>query len=294
MIRSYLELIRFSHTLFALPFALLSASMGFYSQQAPRRIFWPLFGVLFCMIFARSAAMSFNRWADQKIDALNPRTSERHIPRGEISSRAVLLFTGLCSLGFVGSCCLFLPSNPIPILFSVPVLVFLFLYSFAKRWTIGSHLWLGVSLMLAPIAAWIAIHPVFSWAPILLAAAVLFWSAGFDIIYATQDYDFDVKMRLKSVPARFGIPKALRIATGFHLISLVFLFLLPLYFPAFGKIYYVGMLGIAAVLISEHVVIRPGKKSKEIDLSKINLAFFHLNAIISLGLLGIGLLDLVF
>ena len=294
MIRSFLELIRFSHTLFALPFALLAACMAYKELQPGSPIFKPFLGVLLCMVFARSTAMAFNRLADRKIDALNPRTAARHLPSGRLSSRSVLFFTAVCALGFVLSCTLFLPSNPVPIFCSVPVLAFLCGYSFAKRWTIASHFWLGAALMLAPIAAWVALNPEFSWAPLVLGLAVLFWVAGFDMIYACQDHDFDVKMRLQSVPAKFGIVRSLQIAAGCHALTLIFLFLLPSVYKRFGLIYYGGVAIIALLLMTEHLIIRPKRREESIDLGRVNLAFFHLNAIVSLGLLLIGVVDLCF
>jgi len=294
MIRPFLELIRFSHTLFALPFALLAACMAYAELKADSPILKPFLGVLLCMVFARSTAMAFNRWADRKIDALNPRTAARHLPSGRLSSRSVLLFTAVCACGFVLSCTLFLPSNPIPIVCSVPVLAFLCGYSFAKRWTIASHFWLGAALMLAPLAAWVAVNPVFSWAPLILGGAVLFWVAGFDIIYACQDHEFDVKMRLRSVPAMFGIVRSLQIAAACHMLTLVFLFLLPGVYGKFGVIYCGGVTVIALLLMAEHLVIRPKRREESIDLSRVNLAFFHLNAIVSIGLFLIGVIDLCY
>ena len=314
MIRSFFELIRFSHTLFALPFALLAACMAYRELAAGSPIFQPFLGVLLCMVFARSTAMAFNRLADRKIDAMNPRTAARHLPDGRLSVRSVSVFTAVSALGFVLSCTLFLPSNPIPIVCSLPVLAFLCGYSFAKRWTVASHFWLGAALMLAPLAAWIAVNPAFSPAPVVLGLAVLFWVAGFDIIYACQDHDFDVKMRLKSVPAAFGIVRSLQIAAGCHVLTLMFLFLLPSVYKHFGLIYYGGVAVIALLLIAEHLLIRPvrtpraqipgaqipgvqtlgvQRREENIDLSRINLAFFHLNAIVSLGLLFIGVIDLL-
>ena len=296
MIRTYLELIRFSHTLFALPFAFLSAIMAYAVNPVSIPVVRYFFGVLLCMVFARSAAMSFNRWADRKIDALNPRTSNRHIPDGRISPGVVLVFTVLCSIAFVASTCMFLPNNPIPVICSIPVLLFLLSYSYAKRWTAGSHFWLGISLMLAPIAAWVAVLPQFSFAPLVLALAVFFWSSGFDIIYATQDHDFDVKMKLHSIPAKFGIVRSLMIAAACHVLTLVLLFVLPMFYPTFGRIYYVGLSIIAIMLVAEHLVIRPSRQNgdgKEINLDRINVSFFYLNAIISTGLLVIGIADII-
>ena len=296
MIRPFLELIRFSHTLFALPFALLAACMAYRElldspvRQFPGKLF---FGIILCMVFARSTAMAFNRLADRNIDALNPRTASRHLPGGRLSPQAVIIFIVLSALGFVLSCTLFLPSNPIPVFCSLPVLTFLCGYSFAKRWTIASHFWLGAALMLAPLAAWVAVNPVFSWAPVVLGLAVLFWVAGFDIIYACQDHDFDVKMRLKSVPAAFGIARSLQIAAGCHVLTLIFLFLLPHVYEKFGLIYYAGVAVIALLLIAEHLIIRPKQRDENMNLSRINLAFFHLNAIVSIGLFFIGVVDLL-
>ncbi len=218
-IRQLLELIRFSHTLFALPFALLAAVMAWAANRhcvPPRPFRWlDLLGILLCMATARSAAMAFNRLADRRLDALNPRTRQRHLPTGRLSVAAAAAFTAACSLGFVAGTLLFLP-NRIPLYASVPVLLFLFAYSYAKRFTILSHFWLGAALMLAPLAAWVAIRGEIAWPPLVLGGAVLLWVAGFDMIYACQDVEFDVRMRLRSVPARFGVAAALRLAALCH------------------------------------------------------------------------------
>ncbi len=291
MIRKLLSLIRFSHTLFALPFALLAAAMAWAenARSAPPVPFrWlDLAGILVCMVCARSAAMAFNRIVDRKLDALNPRTAGRHLPAGELSLGAVAAFTVLASLGFVAGTLLFLPHNPIPLAASVPVLAFLFGYSYAKRFTALAHFWLGAALMLAPVAAWVAVRPVFSWAPLVLGGAVLFWVAGFDVIYACQDTEFDRRMRLRSVPARLGIGPALRVAAGLHAVMVGLLLLLPAVYEPFGPVFLVGVACIAALLAYEHSVVRPD------DLSRVNLAFFHVNALVSLGLLLLGLADLL-
>src|SRR5438309_831582 len=189
-LRKLLEMIRFSHTLFALPFALLSAALAW--QDHPFR--WSdLVGILLCMVFARSAAMAFNRLADQHYDAVNPRTAKRHLPAGLLSPTTVWLFTLICGAGFVASTLLFVisdPPNPWPLFLSGPVLLFVCAYSYTKRFTALAHFWLGASLFLAPVAAWIAIRGVQleeMATPLLLGGAVLFWVAGFDILYACQD-----------------------------------------------------------------------------------------------------------
>lgn len=290
-VRQLLEMIRFSHTLFALPFALLAALMAWTENarsSPPTPFRWlDLPGILACMVFARGTAMAYNRIADRRLDALNPRTRTRHLPSGVLSVGGAALFTMLCGLGFVASTMLFLPQNWIPLYASVPVLLFLMAYSYAKRFTVLSHFWLGAALMLAPLAAWVAIRAEISPAPLVLGGAVLFWVAGFDIIYACQDFDFDVKMRLRSIPARFGVVAALRIAAFCHLAMVVLLLTLPLVYPFLGRIYLTGIVAIAGLLFYEHRIIRPD------DLSRVNQAFFHVNAVVSIGLLVIGAIDLM-
>ncbi len=291
MIRQLLSLIRFSHTLFALPFALLAAAMAWAAnaRDAPPVPFrWlDLAGILACMVFARSAAMAFNRIADRKLDAMNPRTAGRHLPAGQLGLGTVVAFTLACSLGFIAGTLLFLPDNRIPLAASLPVLAFLFGYSFAKRFTSLSHFWLGAALMLAPLAAWVAIRPVFHWAPLVLGGAVLFWVAGFDVIYACQDFEFDRRTRLRSVPARLGIGPALRVAAGSHAAMVGLLLLLPVVYEPFGVVYITGVACIAALLVYEHSLVRPD------DLSRVNRAFFHVNAVVSLGLFVVGVVDLL-
>jgi len=282
-VRQLLELIRFSHTVFALPFALLSAVLAW--RDVPFR--WrDLTGILLCMVFARSAAMAFNRIADRKLDARNPRTAGRHLPRGLLSVSAVASFTVICSAGFVASTLLFLP-NRWPLILSGPVLVFLLGYSYSKRFTSLCHYWLAAALMLAPIAAWIAVTGSVSLTPALLALAVFFWVGGFDMIYACQDYQFDRAARLHSVPARFGIPTALRLAGLSHLGTVACL--VALWSTAhLGVIFLVGVAIVAVLLAYEHWLVRPE------DLDRVNIAFFHVNAVISIGLFLIGWADVWF
>jgi 4-hydroxybenzoate polyprenyltransferase len=288
---SFASLIRFSHTLFALPFALLAAAMAWSANSRavpPVGFRWQdLLGILVCMATARSAAMAFNRLADRRLDAMNPRTEMRHLPTGALKTGSVIAFTAACSLGFVAGTLLFLPRNPIPLWASLPVLAFLFGYSYAKRFTALSHFWLGAALMLAPLAAWVAIRGELALAPVVLGAAVMLWVAGFDMIYACQDFDFDVRMRLRSVPARFGVPAALRLAALCHLGMVVLLLLLPLVYDGFHGIYLAGVAAIGLLLAYEHYLVRPD------DLSRVNRAFFHVNAVVSIGLLVVGVMDLL-
>ena len=282
-IRTLLELIRFSHTVFALPFALLAAVLAWNEADSVFR--WEqLLGVVLCMVFARSAAMAFNRIVDTDIDGENPRTAGRHLPAGLVGRRSVVAFMLVCSAGFIASTLLFLP-NRWPIYLSLRCLYFLLSYSFAKRWTSLCHYWLSAALMLAPIATWIAIRGDVSAVPLLLAAAIFFWVGGFDIIYACQDADFDRTRGLKSLPARLGIEKSLRIALLSHIAMIVCLFALW-YVSSLGIVFFTGILFVAALLIWEHRLVRPD------DLTRVNIAFFNVNAVVSLGLLFVGILDL--
>jgi len=245
-----------------------------------------LAGILVCMVTARSAAMASNRLIDRRLDALNPRTQMRHLPSGVLSVRSVVLFAMVCWVCFVAGTLLFLP-NRLPLYASVPVVLFLLGYSYAKRFTVLSHFWLGAALMLAPLAGWVALRPEVAWPPLVLGAAVMLWVAGFDMIYACEDVDFDRQARLQSIPARFGVAGALRLAAVCHLGMVVLLALLPLVYSQFGSIYLAGVAAIAALLAYEHWLVRPD------DLSRVNRAFFHVNAVVSIGLLIVGSIDLL-
>jgi 4-hydroxybenzoate polyprenyltransferase len=282
-VRTILEMIRFSHTVFALPFALLSALLAW--QEAPFRS-TDLLGILLCMVFARSAAMAFNRLADRRLDAANPRTAKRHLPAGLLTPAAVGAFTLACAAGFIASTLLF--ANPWPLYLSAPVLLFICAYSLTKRFTALSHFWLGASLLLAPVAAWIAVvGPVHLAAPLVLGLAVLFWVAGFDILYACQDVDFDRHARLHSVPARLGVRAGLRVAAACHAVMVGLLVALAwAAAPHLGWVYLAGVTAVAALLVYEHWLVRPD------DLSRVNQAFFHVNGVISVGLLLLVLVQL--
>jgi len=281
--RHLLALIRFSHTVFALPFALLSAALAWHRPDSP--FSWrQLAGILVCMVCARSAAMAFNRVVDREFDAANPRTAMRHLPAGLLSLSAVIAFTVLCCIGFVAGTLLFWP-NPWPLYLSAPVLAFLLGYSYAKRFTAWCHYWLSAALMLAPIAAWIAIRGTVEWPPVLLAAMVFFWVGGFDILYACQDVEFDRGRGLHSVPARWGVSSALRIAAISHALTAACLVGLW-WVAALGPVFLTGVLVVAALLAYEHWLVRPD------DLSRVNVAFFQVNAVISVGLFALGLADL--
>ncbi len=281
VLRLYLGLVRFSHTIFALPFALLSALLAWRQTEFRGS---DLVGILLCMVFARSAAMAFNRLVDRRIDAGNPRTSSRHLPAGILSVRSVTVFTVATSLAFVAATLLFWP-NFWPLVLSVPVLLFLLGYSYAKRFTSLCHYWLASALMLSPIAAWIAITGRIDPPPLLLAAVVFFGVGGFDIHYACQDVEFDQQRGLFSIPARMGVSRALKIAAASHALAAASLFGLW-YVAGMGTVFLVGVIAVTLLLIAEHLLVRPS------DLTRVNLAFFQVNAVISLGLLALGAADL--
>lgn len=289
--RMMLEMIRFSHTIFALPFAVLATLMAlrvpFPSGGEPVPKLGDFIGILACMVLARSAAMAFNRVADQRFDAANPRTANRHLPAGLIRRGEAIAMTVICSLGFVAATLLFLP-NRLPLYASLPVLLFLLGYSLAKRFTAAAHLWLGIALSLAPVCAWVAIRgevvlatPADLLPPLILAAAVALWVTGFDIIYACQDEAFDRRVGLQSVPSRLGVRGALRLAAAVHGGMVAVLVALPTVSPVLGLgwLYYAAVLGIAALLWYEHRLVRPD------DLERVGVAFFNVNAIVSLVLL---------
>lgn len=281
--RHFLELIRFSHTVFALPFALSAAVLAW--QVVP--FDWRhLLGILLCMVCARAAAMTFNRLVDRQIDAVNPRTAKRHLPAGLLSVSAVTGFCILAAMGFVVSTLLFLP-NRWPLILAGPVLIFICLYSLTKRFTALAHFWLGASLMLAPLSAWIALRGMDSLlTPFVLGLIVLFWVAGFDIIYACQDVEVDRASKLHSVPATLGVAGALRVAGLCH--AVMALLLVALWFvadPPLGMTYLVGAGIVIILLVYQHWLVRPD------DLSRVNAAFFQVNAVISLGLFALIVAD---
>jgi len=291
-LQTYLELVRFSHTIFALPFAVMAALIAIQAGGDDGQPFAslgslarPILGILACMVAARTAAMAFNRLVDRTIDAENPRTATRHLPRGVVTVREVLLLVAGSSVAFIAATLLFLP-NWLPLALALPVLAWLLGYSFAKRFTPLAHLWLGAALGLAPVAAWIALrgetllhHPADILPAAILGLAVTTWVAGFDIIYACQDADFDAQHGLWSLPARLGVPRALRLAAALHVITLAVLAALPLAVPDLGGIYWLALAGVAALLVWEHALVRPD------DLSQVNQAFFTANAGIGIVLL---------
>ncbi len=296
-IRDYLEMIRFSHTIFALPFAILASVWAWVltARNEDTSFFnWKqAIGILVCMVTARSFAMAVNRLADAKLDALNPRTAKRHIPAGRLSFQGVIFFSIVCAVLFVAGTFLFYP-NRLPTVLAMPVLLFLAGYSFAKRFTVLVHFWLGIALALAPVCAWVAlrgeialVNPRDIMPAALVGLGVLFWVAGFDLIYSTQDADVDRGLGLKSLPARLGVPGALRVAAACHALMLVPLAAIPWLCPSLelGGIFIGGLIIVAILLIYEHSIVSSQ------NLASVNVAFFHANAVISTVIVVAGIGD---
>jgi 4-hydroxybenzoate polyprenyltransferase len=275
--RNYASLIRFSHTVFALPFALASLALAWPSHPVtPKILLW----VLVAMVGARSAAMGFNRLADRKFDALNPRTQNWELPRGRVKVREAAILTVVASLVFGYAA---YQLNPICFALSPLALAIVFFYSLTKRFTWASHLFLGLALSIAPMGAWLAVTqpPIVLndlVTPAFLGLAVIFWLAGFDIIYSLQDRDFDRNHGLYSIPVRFGVAVALRLSTLFHLITLLCLAAVGIS-ARMNFIYWLGLVIVSGVLCWEHRLVKPN------DLSRINKAFFDFNAYVSVGYL---------
>ena len=269
-----LRMIRFSHTVFALPFALMAAFLA-GAGGVPGFCGWgKLFLIVWCMVWARSVAMTVNRIVDAAIDACNPRTADRELPKGQISRKQALGFLYVSALLFGMGTYLFYHGfdNYWPAIFAIPVLLFICFYSVTKRFTWLSHFWLGASLMLAPMASWIAISPpagpAITWTPIVLGLAVLFWVAGFDIIYACQDIKVDRKEGLYSIPARLGKQASLWLSRLCHSLTITFLLLLNFY-VSLGVIYMVAVVITAVLLIFEHFLVVKGKVKLAFDLNGV-------------------------
>jgi 4-hydroxybenzoate polyprenyltransferase len=270
-LRITLEMIKFEHTLFALPFAFIGALLA--RKGIPTA--WQAAWIIAAMVGGRSAAMTFNRIVDFQYDKLNPRTSGRALPRGTLSMQFAVAFTIAMSALFVFSAW---QLNWLCFYLSFPTLAILLLYSYTKRFTSLSHIVLGFAVGCAPLAAWVAIRGEFAWPPILLSAAVMFWVAGFDLIYALQDVDFDRKTKLFSLPSKIGIASALRVSMLFHALT-VLLLTGTATLANLGWIAYVGIAIVAGILYWEHRLVTPH------DLSRVNVAFFNLNGYISILLL---------
>jgi 4-hydroxybenzoate polyprenyltransferase len=296
-IKKYLSLVKFSHTIFAMPFAIIGFFLGVFSSAisivpgwhtitfapASIKIILKLFVlVILCMVFARSAAMAFNRYLDRNFDAKNPRTAIREIPAGIISKESALRFV-------IINCLLFIVItyfiNRICFLLSPVALFVILFYSYTKRFTPLCHLVLGIGLSLAPIGAYLAVTGVFAFLPILFSLAVIFWVSGFDIIYALQDVEFDQSQKLFSMPAWLGKAKALRVSELLHILSAGCVVIAGLY-GYFGWWYWTGIAVFIGMLIYQHSIVKPN------DLSKVNIAFMTANGIASVVFSIFVLLDI--
>ncbi|MBZ5729010.1 MAG: putative 4-hydroxybenzoate polyprenyltransferase [Acidobacteriia bacterium] len=271
-LRLALEMIKFEHSVFALPFALTGALLafrggGYAGNRIPAKLFW----IVVAMVGARSAAMAFNRLVDWEIDARNPRTRMRHLPAGLLSRGFAWVFVAAAAVLF---CFAAANLNPLCLLLAPVALSIVFFYSFTKRFTSFSHLVLGFSLGMAPAAAWIAIRGSLDPRILWLTAAVTFWTAGFDVIYSCQDYEFDCAEGLFSVPRALGIAGALRVARGMHVLMVLSLGAL-VYTLHLGALAVAGVAAIVALLAYEHSIVKPG------DLSRVNAAFFTMNGYVS-------------
>ncbi len=279
-VKNILDMIKFPHTVFALPFALTSAIIAARGIPDGKTLFW----ILVAMVGARSGAMAFNRWADAEIDALNPRTKNRHIPRGKIKKEHALMFS-IASYALLVIAAYNL--NPLCFYLSPVAIVVTAGYSYTKRFTWASHLILGLSLSMAPIGAWIAVKGDIEMPAILLGLAVLFWVAGFDVLYALQDIDFDRKYGLHSIPRFLGIRASLWVARLFHLLTVLFLIAVKNSTPYLDGLFTIGVAVAACILIYEHSLVKPD------DLSKLDVAFFNMNGYLSVAVFLFTLGDLL-
>ncbi|MFO7842363.1 MAG: UbiA-like polyprenyltransferase [Bacteroidales bacterium] len=270
-VKDFLSLVKFSHTIFAMPFAFIGYFLALY--QTPAQFEWKLFGlVVLCMIFARNAAMAFNRLVDREIDNKNPRTAFREIPTGIIKAKSALIFVIINALLFILTTYFI---NKITFILSPVALLIILGYSITKKFTAICHLILGLGLSLAPIGAYLAVTGTFDLLPVLYSFVVLFWVSGFDIIYALQDLDFDKEEQLKSFPVFFGRKGALSASILLHFLSAAIVIIAGL-IAGFGLMYWMGSILFIILLIYQHLLVKPN------DLSRVNLAFFTTNGIASI------------
>ena len=273
-IAKYLRLVKFSHTIFAMPFALMSFAYALWSSEAEFS-WWLLLQVVLCMVFARNVAMGFNRWADHKIDAENPRTASREIPAGQISPRKAMIFVVINAVLFIATASTI---NLLTATLSPVALTVIMFYSYCKRFTSLAHLVLGLSLAIAPAGAYIAVTGTLTFAPCLLSLVVLTWTGGFDIIYALQDAEFDRKRGLHSIPSHFSVATSLYISIALHCVSVVALVLFAWHYLPQGWLLWCGVGLFTAILIAEHILVTPTKQRS------IGIAFGTLNGLASMTL----------
>lgn len=282
-IKKYLSFVAFPHTLFAMPFAMLGFFIGVKANSGA--FDWKIFLlVILCMVFARNSAMAFNRYADSDVDAENPRTAKREIPSGKIKKKEALLFILL-------NCTLFIATaffiNRICFFLSPVALVVVLGYSYTKRFTHYSHMFLGLGMSLAPSGAYLAVTGHFDWLPVLLSLIVIFWGSGFDVIYSLQDERFDKENKLFSIPVLMGTKNALRFSLLLHIICAALVITIGLNF-SFGWLYWLGAAAFIFLLFFQHTLVSPT------NLNRVNAAFFTTNGIASVVFAAFALMDLFF
>lgn len=277
-IHDYGTLVMFSHTIFSLSFALISMILASNGLPSPWDVFW----ILVAFMGARTGANAINRVIDAEIDAKNPRTASRQLPQGLMKKKEVIIFSVVCFIIMVFASAML---NPLCVILSPVALFLMTIYSFTKRFTWACHLVLGVTSAAAPVGAWIAVTGQISWLPLFMGAANTLWVAGFDIIYGAQDYEFDTKNGINSIPARFGVKNGLFIAAFFHLVTIVLLFIVGILSIELGVIYYVGVILISIMFIIEHRMVSPE------NLTNVKIASYGINQLVSITFLVCGLLD---
>jgi 4-hydroxybenzoate polyprenyltransferase len=276
------RMIKFSHSVFALPFALVSGLIAWKTEQITLTAI-DIVLLVVCMVSARTTAMGFNRIADRDIDAVNPRTKNREIPSGKVAISEAKIFTGLAAAVFIAAS---FAVNMLCGILSVPLLGLLLGYSLTKRFTVASHFVLGLCLGAAPVGVWFALTGSFSWVPIALCLGVTLWTAGFDIYYSCQDEQFDREHGLNSVPARIGALRSIRLVRPIHVGAVCFYLLFGIV-AGMGPVFYLGLAAVAAILVYEAWLLRTG------DLSRIDLAFFNLNGYVSVLFAAASMVDVL-
>lgn len=277
-IHDYGILVMFSHTVFSLSFALISMLLVSKGLPSVTVIFW----ILVAFMGARTGANAINRVIDAEIDAKNPRTATRQLPQGLMKKKEVILFSIVCFIVMVAAAAML---NPLCLLLSPVALFLLVIYSYTKRFTWACHLVLGITSAAAPVGAWLAVSGQITWLPLFMGAANTLWVAGFDIIYGSQDYAFDTANGIHSMAARFGVKNALRIASAFHAVAVVFLALVGWMSPQLGLIYYIGLAVIAILFVIEHRLVSPD------NLTNVKVASYSINQVVSIVFLICGVID---
>lgn len=279
-VNDYGILVMFSHTMFSLSFALISMLLASKGRPSLHTVFW----ILVAFLGARTGANAINRVIDSEIDAKNPRTAMRQLPQGLLKKKEVIVFAAVCFLVMVIAAAML---NPLCVILSPIALFLMIIYSYTKRFTWACHLVLGVTSAAAPVGAWIAVTGQISWLPLFMGAANTLWVSGFDIIYGSQDYEFDTKNGIHSIPARFGVKNALRFAALFHGVTVILLVFVGILSSNLGVIYYIGLAIISILFIIEHRMVSPD------NLTNVKIASYGINQIISITFLIFGLMAVI-